>query len=87
MPPEYTEPDGSAPTICTLGFCAFSARATPVIVPPVPMPATKWVTRPAVWSQISGPVVRSCASGFAGFEYWSGRKEPGVSRTSRSAVE
>ena len=28
----------------------------PVIVPPVPSPATKWVTRPAVWRQISGPV-------------------------------
>ncbi len=28
----------------------------PVMVPPVPMPATKWVTRPLVCSQISGPV-------------------------------
>ena len=27
----------------------------PVIVPPVPMPATKWVTRPSVSRQISGP--------------------------------
>ena len=31
--------------------------ATPEIVPPVPMPATKWVILPAVCSQISGPVV------------------------------
>ena len=31
----------------------------PQIVPPVPMPATKWLTRPAVWRQISGPVVAS----------------------------
>ena len=37
--------------------------------------------------QISGPVVCSCASGLAGLEYWSGRNAPGVSRTSRSAVE
>ena len=29
----------------------------PLIVPPVPIPATKWVTRPSVCSQISGPVV------------------------------
>ncbi len=31
---------------------------TPVIVPPVPTPATKCVTLPAVCRQISGPVVR-----------------------------
>ncbi len=59
----------------------------PVIVPPVPSPATKWVTRPAVWRQISGPVDSTCACGFAGFAYWFGRNAPGISRTSRSAVE
>jgi len=32
-------------------------RPAPEIVPPVPMPATKWVTAPSVWLQISGPVV------------------------------
>ena len=31
--------------------------AMPLIVPPVPMPATQWVMRPSVWRQISGPVV------------------------------
>ena len=30
---------------------------TPLIVPPVPAPVTKWVTRPSVCAQISGPVV------------------------------
>jgi hypothetical protein len=29
----------------------------PEIVPPVPTPATKWVIRPSVCFQISGPVV------------------------------
>ncbi len=29
----------------------------PLIVPPVPMPVTKWVIRPSVCAQISGPVV------------------------------
>jgi len=28
----------------------------PEIVPPVPIPATKWVTLPSVCRQISGPV-------------------------------
>ena len=38
--------------------CAPSGSGpTPEIVPPVPQPATKWVIRPAVWRQISGPVV------------------------------
>ena len=58
---------------CTAGFTRFRCRATPVIVPHVPAPATKWVTRPAVWRQISGPVVCSCESGLAGLAYWLGR--------------
>ena len=37
----------------------------PEIVPPVPTLATKWVIRPSVWSQSSGPVVRSWARGFS----------------------
>ncbi len=57
------------------------------MVPQVPAPATKWVMRPAVCRQISGPVVFSCASGLAGLAYWFGRKAPGISRTRRSAVE
>ncbi len=87
VPPEYTEPSGSAPMICTSGFIRFRWRATPVIVPPVPTPATKCVTRPAVCCQTSGPVERSCSSGLCGFEYWSGRKAFGVSRVRRSATE
>jgi hypothetical protein len=47
------------------------------MVPPAPTPATKWVTRPSVCRQISGPVERSCSAGLAGLEYWSGGT-PGV---------
>ena len=36
---------------------------TPTAVPPVPAPATTWVTLPPVCAQISGPVVAKCASG------------------------
>ena len=59
----------------------------PEMVPPVPMLATRWVMRPAVWRQISGPVVRTWASGLCGLEYWSGWKAPGVVSTSRRATE
>ena len=69
------------------GFIRLRYRATPVIVPPVPTPATKTSTVPSVCRQISGPVVAKWAAGLAWFEYWSGRNAPGVSRTSRSAVE
>ncbi len=68
-PPEYTDPSGSAPTTWTPGFCAFRYRPTPVMLPPVPMPATKCVMRPAVCRHTSGPVERSCSAGLAGFEY------------------
>ena len=42
----------------TLIFGFFSLRyfPTPLIVPPVPTPHTRWVIVPLVWSQISGPV-------------------------------
>ena len=46
---------------------------------------TKWVMRPAVWRQISGPVDCSCAHGFHSLSYWFGRNAPGVSRTRRQA--
>ena len=36
---------------------SFSRRPVPITVPVVPMPVTKWVTRPSVCSQISRPVV------------------------------
>ena len=87
LPPEYTEPTGSAPITWMAGFFCFRYRPTPVMVPPVPMPATKWVIRPAVWRHISGPVVPSCASGLCGLWYWSGLNAPGVSRATRSETE
>ena len=59
----------------------------PVTVPPVPTLATRWVTRPSVWRQISGPVVASWARGFSGFQYWSGLNAPGMSRARRAATE
>ena len=54
---------------CTEVFCAFRYRPTPLIVPPVPTPATKCVMRPAVWRQISGPVEASWALGLPGLAY------------------
>ena len=45
-------------TIFTLGFFSFRYLPVPVMVPPVPMPATKMSTLPSVSAQISGPVVR-----------------------------
>ena len=55
----------------------------PVTVPPVPTPATKWVTRPPVCSQTSGPVVRTWASGLARLSYWLASQAPGISSVSR----
>ena len=48
---------GCAPMIRTAGFFSFRKRETPVIVPVVPIALTKWVMRPPVSFQISGPVV------------------------------
>ena len=59
----------------------------PETVPPVPTLATRCVIRPCVCSQISGPVVCSCAAGFSWFQYWSGLKAPGMSRARRAATE
>ena len=49
------------------GIRSRSTSPTPVIVPPVPTPATKPSTLPPVASRISSAVVRRWASGFAGF--------------------
>src|SRR3954471_3904462 len=65
-PPENTEPSGSAAITRTAGLLSFRNRAVPVIDPHVPAPATKWVIRPAVCSQISGPVVLVWPSGLLG---------------------
>ena len=56
----------------TLGAFSRRKRVTPMKVPVVPSPVTKWVSRPPVCSQISGPVVSKCERQFAAFEYWSG---------------
>ena len=69
---------GSTATTFTSGFCFFRYSPTPVIVPPVPTPATKMSTFPSVSAQISGPVDAKCAAGFAGFVNWLGMKLPGV---------
>ena len=87
MSPDSTLPSGSAPITWIAGSCALSTRAAPEIVPPVPTLATKWLIRPSVCSSSSGPVVRSWAAGFSGFQYWSGLNAPGMSRARRAATE
>ncbi len=68
FPPEITgESAGSAATMRMDGFRGFSTCATPVTVPPVPVPATTTSTRPSVSRQISSAVVRRWISGLAGF--------------------
>ena len=51
-----TDPYVSMPQTLIAGFRSLRYRPTPLIVPPVPTPTTRWVTRPSVCSQISGPV-------------------------------
>jgi hypothetical protein len=77
----------SAPTIVMSGFTRLRKRPTPVIVPPVPTPATNTSIPPSVCSQISGPVVASCVSGFTWLKYWFGWNAPGISLARRSATE
>ena len=52
-----TPPAGSTATHLKLGFFALMTSPTPVIVPPVPTPATMASTRPSVSCQISTAVV------------------------------
>ena len=67
-PPEMTgECVGSTATILRTGFFGFQKRPTPVIVPPVPTPATKTSILPSVSFQSSAAVVASWIAGFAGF--------------------
>ena len=80
LPSDNTgESAGSTATILTFGFLDFKYSPTPVIVPPVPTPATNISTFPSVSSQISGPVVFLCTSGLAGFLNCPGINEFGVS--------
>ena len=58
-----------------------------MIVPPVPMPATKTSTAPSVSSQISGPVVARWIAGFASFSNWLASTAPGRSAAICSARE
>ena len=51
------EEAGSTATTFTSGFWLLRYSPTPVMVPPVPTPATKISTLPSVSCQISGPVV------------------------------
>ena len=81
-PPESTaEPRGSTATTRRRGLtCSRRYSPTPVIVPPVPTPATSTSTRPSSARSISGPVVRRWASGLAGLENWSGRNTSALAR-------
>ena len=67
------------------GCAPSAARRTPVIVPPVPTPATNTSTVPSVSRQISSAVVRRWISGLAGFENWFGTKQSPRSRQIRRA--
>ena len=44
------------PQTLIAGLRSLRYRPTPLMVPPVPTPTTRCVTRPSVCSQISGPV-------------------------------
>ena len=48
---------GSTAMAQKAGLRSFRTSLQPVMVPPVPTPATKQVIVPSVCSQISGPVV------------------------------
>ena len=55
--PGICEPgDGCTPMIWIWGFFSLRNRDVPTTVPVVPMELTKWVMRPSVSRQISGPV-------------------------------
>jgi hypothetical protein len=70
----------------TPGLRLLRYRPAPVMVPPVPTLATKWVTRPAVCRHTSGPVVASWAAGLAGLAYWLGWKAPAMVSLRRRAT-
>src|SRR5207302_1992688 len=79
------EERGSTATICSAGLRSRRYSPTPVMVPPVPTPATSASTRPSSARSISGPEVRRCASGLAGLENWSGRKTSASRAIARAA--
>jgi hypothetical protein len=57
-----------------LGLRGLMTSATPVMVPPVPTPATRMSTLPSVSCQISSAVVLRWISGLAGFSNCCGMK-------------
>ena len=78
---------GSTATTSASGARSFSIRPTPVIVPPVPTPATKAPISPSVSRQISSAVVRRWTSGLAGLENCCGMKALRCSRISSASVD
>ncbi len=76
---------GSTAIIWTSGLRAFSTWPTPVMVPPVPMPATTMSTWPSVSFQISSAVVWRWISGLASLANWRARTAPGRSAATSSA--
>ena len=69
--------DGDDPQSRRRGF---STWAQPVMVPPVPTPATRTSSRPPVSRQISSAVVRRWIAGLAGFSNCCRMMAPGISR-------
>ncbi len=53
----------------TSGLARRKKRETPISVPVVPSPATKWVIDGRS-ARISGPVPSSCARALAALPYW-----------------
>ena len=87
LPPESTGLSaGSTATTRTAGHRLLRYLPTPVMVPPVPTPATKMSTSPSVSCQISGPVVAMWAAGLAGFTNCPATKALGSSLASSLAL-
>ena len=80
------ESAGSTSTTFTSGLRSLSTWPTPVMVPPVPDPATNQSTRPSVSRQISSAVVRRWTAAFASLSNCRARTAPGVSATMRFAA-
>mmetsp|Transcript_66050 Transcript_66050/g.149075 ORF Transcript_66050/g.149075 Transcript_66050/m.149075 type:complete len:206 (+) Transcript_66050:536-1153(+) len=65
-PPDRTaDSAGSTATVFMLGFMGLRNCEQPVMVPPVPTPATSTSISPSHCSQISGPVVSRCTLGLS----------------------
>ena len=85
-PPDSTgEAVGSTAIIRSEGLRAFNAWPTPVMVPPVPTPATTMSTAPSVSFQISSAVVTLWMAGLAAFSNCDGLTAFGVEASSSCA--